>query len=630
MTTSAGDERCADTAPSGCPFHLNGPGTPSSSADVATPAGVDQDDILVVAHPKRMVAQYLTEPAGSTLLHLFYGDKEITFDEPATYAFGERLASESRFRAGDAAAWGDRLSWARTRAMLDDLIDAGVLTHAADAAPERFDSMVRPSPLPAATCLVPRSWRDCEAITAELAGRPVESGYLELVVPVFRVAHISVDGDGRQVGEANVFPAALRLDAPTTWIGCSYSGTRHMVNRPMNVSALKAMRLHWKTMMATLLRLRTAFLRRDRQPANVWTVGRVERLATLVLAVPTFQLMANSSASATSTLHPALSSLFRVTDGLRMTMHQMLFVPIGEPARHPDAIVTPESIFEYAERNYSFHSETGVCAGPGHMIQEFLRVLLNGEGDERYGSLTLPVEVEAALADIEPAFDYGLYGLQIYAASFSLWPAMARAYDELGEAAERITGIDPRLSAIRARLAQHASALHNGTYLATEEWRQHRETVYADMYARCGGLLSTPHADAPLSEQLASPREDECAEARSIVAAALRGAVAAGAASANVGDGIDAIADGLCRFLARSRNVLAASLRVQSRINRLLGRPAPQRAFTLADADVHNRLQAVDRRPVPFLLDELQALFDLDIHVDASRIDVTHRSSTIG
>ena len=30
-------------------------------------------------------------------------------------------------------------------------------------------------------------------------------------------------------------------------------------------------------------------------------------------------------------LHPVLSSMFRVTDGVRMAMHQMLFSPIYEP-----------------------------------------------------------------------------------------------------------------------------------------------------------------------------------------------------------------------------------------------------------------------------------------------------------
>ncbi len=119
-------------AENGCPFHVDSHtahSTAHSTAHiVAKPAGVREDDVLVIAHPKRMVAQYLADDAGTTSLHLFYGDKEITFDEPATYAFGEHLAIEAQFRARDAAAWGGQLSWPRTKALLDDLLEAGVLT----------------------------------------------------------------------------------------------------------------------------------------------------------------------------------------------------------------------------------------------------------------------------------------------------------------------------------------------------------------------------------------------------------------------------------------------------------------------------------------------------------------------
>ena len=34
---------------------------------------------------------------------------------------------------------------------------------------------------------------------------------------MFRVAHIALDAEGRQVSEANVFPPALRLDVDTEW-----------------------------------------------------------------------------------------------------------------------------------------------------------------------------------------------------------------------------------------------------------------------------------------------------------------------------------------------------------------------------------------------------------------------------
>jgi hypothetical protein len=176
----------------------------------------------------------------------------------------------------------------------------------------------RPSPLPPAETTEARTWLECESITETLAGRPLELGYLELVIPIFRVAHMALDGDGRQVGEANVFPKPLRLDIPTKWRTCIYSGSRFQDERPMNVTALKAIRAHWPQIMTALLRIREAYLERFPHARNGWTVGEIERLATLVLAVPTYQLMRKGGLQ-NGELHPALSSMFRVTDGLRMT-----------------------------------------------------------------------------------------------------------------------------------------------------------------------------------------------------------------------------------------------------------------------------------------------------------------------
>lgn len=44
------------------------------------------------------------------------------------------------------------------------------------------------SPLFPAHSTVPRTWFECEAITRELTGYPLELGYLEVVIPIYRVA----------------------------------------------------------------------------------------------------------------------------------------------------------------------------------------------------------------------------------------------------------------------------------------------------------------------------------------------------------------------------------------------------------------------------------------------------------
>jgi hypothetical protein len=55
------------------------------------------------------------------------GHKEIFFDEPELFAFGQGLHRQRHgFRAGDARDWGE-LSWERVRELLETLVEAGLL-----------------------------------------------------------------------------------------------------------------------------------------------------------------------------------------------------------------------------------------------------------------------------------------------------------------------------------------------------------------------------------------------------------------------------------------------------------------------------------------------------------------------
>ena len=193
----------------GCPMHAIHDERPALAAE----------DELVFPYHKRVVAQYATDASGSRELHLYYGKKEISFDEPELFAFGEALARSERFFARDAIAWGTGYEWPRIQVLLEQLLDEGILhrvdDHPSDAVAAHHGP--RPSPLPPAESAVPRTWFECEAITRELTGHPLELGYLEAVVPIYRVAHIALDAEGRQVGEANVFPKPLRLNIPTEW-----------------------------------------------------------------------------------------------------------------------------------------------------------------------------------------------------------------------------------------------------------------------------------------------------------------------------------------------------------------------------------------------------------------------------
>lgn len=580
-------------------------------------------DVLVLPFHKRVVTRYAKDAYGVTELHLYYGEKEISFDEPDLFGFGEVLARQSRFTAGEAMQWGGEHAWTRVQGLLEQLLEEGVLARASDEVVTgglRHAAGACPAPLPPGLATIARDWADCEAITRELTGRGLEPGWLELVVPVFRVAHVAMDAEGRQVGESNVFPKALRMDVETRWRTCLYEGSRYQCERPMNVTALKSMRAHWPQMMAALASIRAAWLQRFPEARSGWTVGQLERLATCVLAVPTLAWLRESSgdgSGAAKRLHPALSSLFRVTDGLRMTMHQMLFVPIGEPTLAPDAPMTSAEILSYAERNYSFHSEHGVCAGPTAMVAEFLAVLVDGRLPS--AGLESPVPaVRDALDAVDAAIDYGLLGLQAHAAVFSVFPSMTRTYEQLASIVrDPLVPATPAVAALRERLDECMRQITGATYLGREQWRVDRERVYGDMFdasgrgVRAGGVVACLLAAASVPA-VAEPVHE-----------VLRRQLAAGVAR-HLGIDAAGMASQIARCLVDHAVTVQRLLRVgceaQQRINDLTGRARPTRAFTAADIDLHNRLQGSDDRRLPFLLDEIEPMFGLALTIDPCRI----------
>lgn len=165
------------------------------------------EELLVLPLHKRCIVQYSQPNQDNQELHIYYDDKEIAFDEPEWFAFGEALAKQNQFVASSAVAWGD-YQWTDIRPLLEELLAEGILQKAeqqGDADPQKRNAQ-RSSPLPPAQTTMAYEWRDCKHIINSLTGRSLELGHLELVLPIFRIAHIALDAEGRQVGEANVFP----------------------------------------------------------------------------------------------------------------------------------------------------------------------------------------------------------------------------------------------------------------------------------------------------------------------------------------------------------------------------------------------------------------------------------------
>lgn len=579
-------------------------------------------DELIFPLMKSAMIQYVGDPEAPTELHFFYWDKEITFDDPAQFAFGEALAKQTRFVACEAMGWagGD---WPTVKGMLEDLIEAEVLSYADDifALPMKVERQDRESPLPPARIFEPPVWDDEGEMMTFITGEPLEVGYLELVMPVFRVVHMYMDRDGRQVGEANVFPPKARMDLPTEWKTCTYEGSRYQPDAPMNATALRAMRAHWREMMAVILKVRDLYFKRFPDAKDGWTVAHMERMTVAVLCMPSYMLMRRDNPVQNGDLHPVLSSLFRVTDGLRLTMHQMLFVPFGEPMRHPHTPMDADGVWDYANRNHAFHSDLGVCAGPPFMIKEFLAVAFDGVVPAVGTPPSYDPAVQDAIDHIDDAFDYAMLGLQNFATMFSQWPEMLGAYVRFYDVLEAWDGeSSPKFEALKALFKRHHTFVTTSTYLQSEEWREARMTSYADMYDKCQFGLTGQYPERTLRERIAEDDDKISDEARAMLQAIFARNLDD---MENPAELAARMASSIINYLRRAQNRLKMAEEVQEQINTLLGRPKPKRRFTIYDIDIYNRLLEMEGVVMPFFAVELNNIFGIKVHLDASEISIT-------
>jgi hypothetical protein len=599
----------------------------SDEDDTSKVRALRQDDELLFPMSKGAFSQYWEDEQTPRELRVYYRDKEIAFDDPAFYSFGEALTKQSRFRAGDALQWGD-YEWPKVRQMLEDLIEADVLKYADEVGdvPAALRHEERETLLMPARTGTGRTWDDCEEIMTQISGRPLELGYLEIAIPIFRIAHMYLDQDDRQVGEANVFPPAMRLDRPTLWRTCTYSGTRYQPDLPMNVTALRIMRNQWRNMMLIIRRVSDEY--RSRFPdvdETGWTVGHIERMTVCVLALPTYQVMKVEGRVENGKLHPALSSAFRLTDGLRMLMHHMLFVPFGEPTRSGTTPMTGFEAHQYAERNYSFHTAQGVCAGPPAMVDDFTAVILDRADPKGGWPDKIDPEVQAALDDIPKAVDYGLMGLQIFGSVFSLFPTSTAGHAQLREILLAWTKSDsPSLAMMRERCERLHEFTQDSGWLKSDAFRKSRLIAYNEMYQKCSFGLTGSFPSPTLEEKYENlPRlpEETMERLKSGFARLFH----------DLADGEELfveLAEWLGRFISFVQVAIGITLETQGRINAHLGREKPKKTFMGRDLAKYVGLDKTvdskhEKQQVPFLVDDIARVMGLTIDVTADEVIIT-------
>jgi len=622
------------------------------------PETVLPTDQLSVPFRKRMSKAYVTSDAGARELCIYYGVKEVSFDEEHLFPFGEQLVRQGAFVARDATTWGPGYSWEELQPLLEALLSEGVLKRGELTDDPRGGGLVA-SPLPASSCPAPRAWSagEIESITTDLGGRPIEIGNIEAILSVYRIPHPALDADLRQVGEANVWPPSLRLDRDTEWRVCQYSGSRYRDDRPMNVTALKAMIKHWKPMMSAILEIRAETKPRLTRSREAWTVSDMHLLSGIILSVPAYMLMKRGGTTPQPPVHPVLSSMFRISDGIRMVTHQMLFLS-DERTRMPDEVVTAEDLYGFSERNGTFLQGAGVCAGPKAMIDELLTTVFSGVPSERVdgtappsggadvrghapgvGTVTQDPQVRALLDELPAAVDYGFLGLMSWSVVRSVWLGMSIVYKGLRELFTGPVGESAIGVKLRGRLEDHWYKL-DAAKIATDYERDVHLQVYVDTYEQSRLALRSPVGAATLAERITAvaerPEHVAVAEQLRAILTDRFAGVALGdvpvidrtASPSGDADGqghapaVERMVELFVYYLREEQAVLASTTEIQGQINALLERAQPTRPLTARDLRLTYAMYGGFIAKFPYLFDMLEEEFGFHVSCTADAIEL--------
>jgi hypothetical protein len=376
-------------------------------------AELQPSEVLCIPKRRRLTHSRIKNDDGQEVLHLFYGEVELIFDEPDVAPLGEKLIEVERFRAEEAMAWsnGAPHSWEKIRDLLQALLDQEVLKRISESVARGTETF------PARLGLAPEdreprtfSAHDdrCPVLSEEGFGRAFDLPNLEVLVPVYRIAHPAMDADGRQVGENNVTPRTLFLDLPTQRKVCNFPGSRNQDALPMNVTAMKHMAKRWPELLSLSEQFREALAARmpPRNPPAL-TAGEVHFLAVCQLAAVGYVMVRGTDPVPNGQLDGGLAAMFRLIDGVRLVTNDLVRARAG--AHGCDTPLDAQGIADHAERYSVYRGLHGVCAGPPGLIDEYLRVTL--------GEASAPIQVEPTvgerLGDLEAAIDYGLLGQRI-------------------------------------------------------------------------------------------------------------------------------------------------------------------------------------------------------------------------
>jgi hypothetical protein len=572
---------------------------------------LQQTEVLYIPKRKRMTHARLKGEDGQDVLHVFFGETELVFDEPDIAPVGEKLIEVEQFQAADAMAWSNAEPhpWERIRELLQALLEVKVLGRITDAPPARptegYPAKLGGVPEDREPLTYSAHENRCPHLTEQAFGRAFDLENLEVLVPIYRIAHPVLDADGRQVGENNVSPRTLFLDLPTQRKLCGYPGSRYQHELPMNQTAMKQMSKRWPELLSLTEQFRAALVERmpPRNPTTR-TAGEVHFITVCTLASVGYVMVRGVDPVPNGQLDGGLAAMFRLIDGVRLVTNDLVrALPDSQGCETP---ITAHEISAYADRHDAYRGQYGVCAGPPALIDEYLRVL--------FGEEAAPIQVEpdvaTRLGNLEAAIDYGLLGQRIESVVRYLGASQALLHERLRVAYEGHTPRTALQDLVEAPIDQQHYPLLR-TDLPLVESCQREIDLSRWLFARAGEALPGKVAAGSLDELVALDPAEQAASRRRL--AELFG-------SEPVRDELAAVA---AAVFALERRCLRVIEREQGTLNERLGR-APGRRLTSIDLATFTR-----PRNGPPVFATLAAALNISVVSDAATTVVHLRDSAL-
>ena len=221
--------------------------------------------------------------------------------------------------------------------------------------------------------------------------------------------------DERQLGEGNTRPKIFNDHVPAEVHPCKYKGTRE--HKLINVSALRVAMSHFYEASAITVAVRDYHMAKAKKlPTDIPGIWDQHVISRASLALTAYRYRAGNLA-ANVKLSNNIGSQYKLVTGIFVICREMM--NRLHPASKLNAPVSPQEMYDYADKHYLFRSSNGmVCAGSASKIIEFLEFSHLGRAHQASDKLGLNEEgadlalLRSFVPDLESWYQYALMTIE--------------------------------------------------------------------------------------------------------------------------------------------------------------------------------------------------------------------------